>query len=266
MRAERFHRTVLASAMAGWSTAMTPVRSRTASPTSAAATAALRCARPARMRTRATCGTCSTPAPRAASKTSPTPSLAIRWIRHPHRTVVRTGAHHPRLPPALPSPWPRPSFCPHGRPQHCPASIATTTPTSAPHSARTVTTKPGRSRSTGTPPNCGGGSPSPCAAGRRPLGIPRTTLREYVTVSFAKVAEFQRRGVVHFHALVRVDGPGAGNPRPRSTSPLSSWATRSAPPPPKPSWSLTRMSGAGDLGTAVRPPDRRTARPRPGPA
>jgi hypothetical protein len=26
-------------------------------------------------------------------------------------------------------------------------------------------------------------------------------------VSFAKVAEFQRRGVVHFHALIRLDGP-----------------------------------------------------------
>jgi hypothetical protein len=27
-------------------------------------------------------------------------------------------------------------------------------------------------------------------------------------LSFVKVAEFQRRGVVHFHALIRVDGPG----------------------------------------------------------
>jgi hypothetical protein len=26
-------------------------------------------------------------------------------------------------------------------------------------------------------------------------------------VSFVKVAEFQRRGVVHFHALIRLDGP-----------------------------------------------------------
>ena len=26
-------------------------------------------------------------------------------------------------------------------------------------------------------------------------------------MSFAKVAEFQRRGVVHFHGLIRVDGP-----------------------------------------------------------
>jgi hypothetical protein len=27
-------------------------------------------------------------------------------------------------------------------------------------------------------------------------------------VAFVKVAEFQRRGVVHFHALIRLDGPG----------------------------------------------------------
>ena len=46
------------------------------------------------------------------------------------------------------------------------------------------------------------------------LAIPRTQLCEHVTVSFAKVAEFQRRGVVHFHALVRLDGPGDGYPAP----------------------------------------------------
>lgn len=44
------------------------------------------------------------------------------------------------------------------------------------------------------------------------LGVPRSQLEDWVTVSFAKVAEFQRRGVVHFHALVRVDGPGPGYP------------------------------------------------------
>ena len=27
------------------------------------------------------------------------------------------------------------------------------------------------------------------------------------TVQYAKVAEYQRRGVIHFHALVRLDGP-----------------------------------------------------------
>ena len=31
-------------------------------------------------------------------------------------------------------------------------------------------------------------------------------------VSYAKVAEFQRRGVVHFHGIVRIDGAGDGLP------------------------------------------------------
>jgi len=34
-------------------------------------------------------------------------------------------------------------------------------------------------------------------------------------VSFAKVAEYQRRGAVHLHAVIRLDGPGgAGEPPP----------------------------------------------------
>ena len=40
-------------------------------------------------------------------------------------------------------------------------------------------------------------------------------------VSFAKVAEYQRRGVVHFHAVIRLDGPagptGHHPPGPPST-------------------------------------------------
>jgi hypothetical protein len=39
------------------------------------------------------------------------------------------------------------------------------------------------------------------------LGVPATRLAEVATVQYAKVAEYQRRGVVHFHALVRLDGP-----------------------------------------------------------
>ena len=38
------------------------------------------------------------------------------------------------------------------------------------------------------------------------LGMSETASRELVRVQFAKVAEFQRRGVVHFHALIRLDG------------------------------------------------------------
>jgi hypothetical protein len=38
------------------------------------------------------------------------------------------------------------------------------------------------------------------------LGTSESAMRERVRVQFAKVAEFQRRGVVHFHALIRLDG------------------------------------------------------------
>jgi hypothetical protein len=37
--------------------------------------------------------------------------------------------------------------------------------------------------------------------------VPRSKLSHIVRVRFAKVAEFQRRGVVHYHAIIRVDGP-----------------------------------------------------------
>ncbi|MFF3410456.1 replication initiator [Streptomyces sp. NPDC002742] len=39
-------------------------------------------------------------------------------------------------------------------------------------------------------------------------GITQSRIGEHLRLSFAKVAEYQRRGAVHFHAVVRVDGPG----------------------------------------------------------
>ncbi|SEG67699.1 hypothetical protein SAMN05444920_103896 [Nonomuraea solani] len=36
-------------------------------------------------------------------------------------------------------------------------------------------------------------------------GLPLSELRHHLTLSFAKVAEYQRRGVVHFHAVIRLD-------------------------------------------------------------
>lgn len=39
------------------------------------------------------------------------------------------------------------------------------------------------------------------------LGLTQKDTHTLIRVSFAKVAEFQRRGVVHFHALIRLDGP-----------------------------------------------------------
>ncbi|WP_431894217.1 replication initiator [Nonomuraea sp. bgisy101] len=50
-------------------------------------------------------------------------------------------------------------------------------------------------------------------------GLTLKALREQVTISFAKVAEYQRRGVVHFHAVIRLDGPTG------PTSPPPVWAT-----------------------------------------
>ncbi|KUN90619.1 replication initiator, partial [Streptomyces caeruleatus] len=50
-------------------------------------------------------------------------------------------------------------------------------------------------------------------------GVPRSKLGDHLVVSFAKVAEFQRRAAVHFHAVVRMDGPDG----PSSSAP--DWAT-----------------------------------------
>ncbi|WP_326666987.1 replication initiator [Streptomyces canus] len=50
-------------------------------------------------------------------------------------------------------------------------------------------------------------------------GLSQRRLRDHARVSFAKVAEYQKRGAVHFHAVIRIDGPGGGN-----TSPPA-WAT-----------------------------------------
>lgn len=45
-------------------------------------------------------------------------------------------------------------------------------------------------------------------------GLSRAAFGRQVRVSFAKVAEYQRRGLVHFHAVVRLDGPSGGSEPP----------------------------------------------------
>lgn len=42
----------------------------------------------------------------------------------------------------------------------------------------------------------------------RRLGITQKRLRTLVRVRYVKVAEYQARGVVHFHAVIRLDAPG----------------------------------------------------------
>jgi replication initiator protein RepSA len=46
----------------------------------------------------------------------------------------------------------------------------------------------------------------------RRVGMSATAFGQHCRISFVKVAEFQRRGVVHFHALIRLDGAGDFNP------------------------------------------------------
>ncbi|WP_052433276.1 replication initiator protein RepSA [Streptacidiphilus carbonis] len=50
-------------------------------------------------------------------------------------------------------------------------------------------------------------------------GLTRSEFADHAKVSFGKVAEYQRRGAVHFHAVIRIDGPDGA-----STTPPT-WAT-----------------------------------------
>jgi hypothetical protein len=53
----------------------------------------------------------------------------------------------------------------------------------------------------------------------RQAGLTGKALAAQVRVSYAKVAEYQRRGVVHFHAIIRLDGPAGPTTAPPT------WAT-----------------------------------------
>jgi hypothetical protein len=50
-------------------------------------------------------------------------------------------------------------------------------------------------------------------------GLTQRALRHHATLSYAKVAEYQKRGQVHFHAVIRLDGPTG------PTSEPPAWAT-----------------------------------------
>nr|WP_161560730.1 replication initiator protein RepSA [Streptomyces antimycoticus] len=50
-------------------------------------------------------------------------------------------------------------------------------------------------------------------------GITQRELKECARLSYGKVAEFQKRGAIHFHAVIRLDGPDGPN------TPPPSWAT-----------------------------------------
>ncbi|QPP08348.1 replication initiation protein [Streptomyces bathyalis] len=56
-------------------------------------------------------------------------------------------------------------------------------------------------------------------AGR--AGVTQVELKESARISYGKVAEFQKRGAIHFHVIVRIDGPdGPETPPPHWASPV----------------------------------------------
>ena len=71
----------------------------------------------------------------------------------------------------------------------------------------------------------------------RQVGLDEAELRQVVRVSYAKVAEFQRRGAIHFHAVIRLDAatdcrcPGCLAPPPE---PFTAAPPRGRPPAGRP--------------------------------
>ncbi|MFE4671548.1 replication initiator protein RepSA [Streptomyces sp. NPDC056723] len=51
------------------------------------------------------------------------------------------------------------------------------------------------------------------------VGITQRELKEQLRISYGKVAEYQKRGAIHFHAVIRFDGPDGPN------TPPPAWAT-----------------------------------------
>ncbi|SEG14538.1 hypothetical protein SAMN04489712_103384 [Thermomonospora echinospora] len=74
------------------------------------------------------------------------------------------------------------------------------------------------------------------------LGITHKALREQARISYARVIEYQRRGLIHFHAVIRLDGPDGPD----------------QPPPP---WASTDLleralrAAAAEVAVAVPHPD-----------
>ncbi|MEV7238968.1 replication initiator [Streptomyces sp. NPDC051020] len=64
------------------------------------------------------------------------------------------------------------------------------------------------------------------------LGMTQKAARAALRVSFAKVAEYQKRGLVHFHAVIRLDGPDGSTqpPPPYATVAVLTDAIRAAAP------------------------------------
>jgi hypothetical protein len=88
------------------------------------------------------------------------------------------------------------------------------------------------------------------------LKVSETAARQLVRLQFAKVAEYQRRGVIHFHALIRLDGPPSdidALPAPTVDLDSTTWPISCGSPPAlsttlrQPSIRRTSRGGCGSV-------------------
>lgn len=95
------------------------------------------------------------------------------------------------------------------------------------------------------------------------LGLAPSRLRDVASLQFAKVAEYQVRGAVHFHALIRLDGPdGPGSRAPIDGDALAQVVAAAAravtcPAPPAAGWDVSRTLAWGrqlDIRTITHGP------------
>ncbi len=138
--------------------------------------------------------------------------LAPARLRDVHRTIVRRGPSpcgrcRWRCSP-LPARWPVRDAANTASRCAAPSAMPRTIPGSARHSALPATTTRPRLCGTRTLEPCGAGRSRTCRASSQPWrGLSVAALRAQVRVAYAKVAEFQARGAVHVHAVIRLDGP-----------------------------------------------------------
>ncbi|MFF7166340.1 replication initiator protein RepSA [Streptomyces sp. NPDC008086] len=79
------------------------------------------------------------------------------------------------------------------------------------------------------------------------VGITQKAFKEVARLSYGKVAEFQKRGAVHFHAVIRLDGPDGPDTAPPSwaSTELLTRAVRAAAAHPYVTAEVPTREGAG---------------------
>ena len=93
----------------------------------------------------------------------------------------------------------------------------------------------------------------------RLAGVAGKELRAAVRIRYVKVAEYQARGVVHFHAMIRLDGPGEDYQPGGPVHPLPHCVTPSTRPPPPSASPPTSARAELSCSASAR-------RPTPGPS